>query len=145
MGALNLFRISADACHLLGCGALLAGVLRMRTIRTMSVRSMELYLLVYVTRYLDMLTMPEVFFKYFGVHSVTTYNTGRSAGGFHLGRERWAIASPGLVGGVHRVWPAPPHGASRLFWSLMVLAFWMDAMWWSCEQWARSSSPRCRC
>jgi hypothetical protein len=52
--ALNGFRVSADALHVLSASSLLAGLLRHRSAFSVSVRTQELYMLVFITRYLDL-------------------------------------------------------------------------------------------
>ena len=50
MGALNLFRILADCCHLFGAVFLLVGMVRSKSSSSFSLRSMELYFFVFLTR-----------------------------------------------------------------------------------------------
>jgi len=51
MGALNLFRILADASHLFGAVFLIVGIINSKSSVSFSLRSMELYFLVFLTRY----------------------------------------------------------------------------------------------
>ena len=51
MGALNAFRVLADCSHLFGVVFLIVGVLRSKSSVSFSLRSMELYFLVFLTRY----------------------------------------------------------------------------------------------
>ena len=51
MGALNLFRILADCRHLFGAVFLIVGVVRSKSSVSFSLRSMELYFLVFLTRH----------------------------------------------------------------------------------------------
>lgn len=57
MGSFNFFRITGDYLHLAAIISLLVGLLRSRNARTVSLRAQELYLLVYLMRYLDLLEM----------------------------------------------------------------------------------------
>ena len=89
---MNIFRLAGDLSHLLSFFFLIHRLLQKRTSQGLSLKTQELYLLVFVTRYLDLFTT---------LHSV--YNTvmkiiyiggacgcrGWRAGGG--GRWRWGV------------------------------------------------------
>mmetsp|Transcript_34368 Transcript_34368/g.97350 ORF Transcript_34368/g.97350 Transcript_34368/m.97350 type:complete len:260 (+) Transcript_34368:653-1432(+) len=55
MGSFNFFRLAGDYTHLAALFTLLYGLWKSRNARTVSLRSQELYLGVYVMRYLDLM------------------------------------------------------------------------------------------
>lgn len=61
---MNVFRAIADASHLVAMLILLGGIWHKKTARTVSVRTQELYMLVFTARYLDLFT-----------HFISFYNT----------------------------------------------------------------------
>uniref|UniRef100_A0A061RBH4 Kdel (Lys-asp-glu-leu) endoplasmic reticulum protein retention receptor 3 n=1 Tax=Tetraselmis sp. GSL018 TaxID=582737 RepID=A0A061RBH4_9CHLO len=55
MGSFNFFRLSGDYIHLGAMLVFLGGLMRNKNARTVSLRAQELYLVVYLLRYLDLL------------------------------------------------------------------------------------------
>jgi ER lumen protein retaining receptor len=53
---MNIFRLAGDMTHLASCLVLLLKIVTTKSCRGVSLRTQELYLLVFVTRYLDLFT-----------------------------------------------------------------------------------------
>ncbi|OIR58952.1 MAG: ER lumen protein retaining receptor [Amphiamblys sp. WSBS2006] len=59
-GALNVFRLAGDAVHLLSIGILWNKIQTARSCAGISLKSQLLYAAVYITRYLDLLSLPKM-------------------------------------------------------------------------------------
>ncbi|GMM52425.1 Erd2 protein [Starmerella bacillaris] len=51
----NIFRIAGDVCHLVSIGLLLSKVTKSQSVAGLSFKTQALYMLVYITRYLDLI------------------------------------------------------------------------------------------
>ena len=74
--ALNGFRVTADVLHVLSASTLLVGLLRHRSAFSVSVRTQELYMLVFITRYLDLgASLQYLYLAGDWTYSLLVYNT----------------------------------------------------------------------
>eukprot|EP00947_MAST-08B_sp_MAST-8B-sp1_P005722 g5722.t1 len=70
----NGFRFAGDATHLAAMVALLAGIVCHRSARTLSLRSQELFVLVYLFRYLDVFDGPVKYHSKYAPEWLGAYN-----------------------------------------------------------------------